>query len=204
MMRRAALIGILACALTTPVSAQKWIADTPSQDEKPAFSLMPPGWHVTTATGGGILFEPAHTATDRFIIEEEVFIFPGQSEEGYGVFVGGRDLESSGRSYIAFLARTDGSAGVFRFSGTGAKPIVAWTRTEAVLPPGQSEPTRNTLRVLAEPDSVTFLANGKEIAKLARSSVALDGHFGLRVGNGLNLHVSNLDITRRLAPSPKK
>jgi hypothetical protein len=203
-MRRAALIGLFSCAVATPLNAQKWIADMPPQDEKPAFSMMPPGWHVTTATGGGILFDPAHAAADRFTVEEEVFIFPGTSEEGYGVFVGGQNLESSGRSYIAFLARTDGSAGVFRFSGASAEPISAWARTEAVLPSGQSEPIRNVLRVVAEPDSVRFLANGKEVARLARSSLALDGIFGLRVGGGLNVHVSNLDITRRLAPAPKK
>jgi len=202
-MRRAILIAMFGCVPTTPVSAQRWIADTP-QDEKPAFSMMPPGWHVTTAAAGGILFDAAQTAAERFAVEEEVFIFPGTSEEGYGVFVGGQNLEAGERSYIAFLVRPDGSAGVFRYSGARAEPIIAWAHTEAVLPPGQSEPTRNVIRVLAEPDSVRFLANGKEIAALARSSLALDGNFGLRVGSGLNVHVSNLDITRRLAPSPRR
>jgi hypothetical protein len=203
-MLRAALIGLFTCVVAAPLNAQKWIADASTPDPNSAFSMMPPGWHVTTTASGGILFDPAQTAAGRFAVEEEVFIFPGTSEEGYGVFVGGKNLESSGRSYIAFLARPDGSAGVFRFTGAGAEPISAWARTEAVLPPGQSEPTRNVLRVLAEPDSVRFLANGKEVASLARSALALDGIFGLRVGGGLNVHVSNLDITRRLAPAPRK
>jgi hypothetical protein len=166
--------------------------------------MMPPGWHVTTQTEGGVLYDTSYTAAGRFAVEAEIFIFPGASQEGYGVFAGGKDLASGARTFIAFLARTDGSTGVFRFSGTNApEPLVDWTSGSAVLPAG-SEAQRNTLRVTAEPDTLRFHANGTEVAKLARAQLPLDGLFGLRVGAGLNLHAANLDLTRRLAPVPTR
>ena len=44
----------------------------------------------------------------------------------------------------------------------------------------------------------------KEIAKVPRAGLSTDGAFGFRVGKDLNLHISTLDVTHRLAPVPVK
>ena len=46
---------------------------------------------------------------------------------------------------------------------------------------------------------VTFLVNGQKVAEVPRTDGRFDGIVGLRVGENLNLHVTNLDITHRLA-----
>ena len=56
--------------------------------------------------------------------------------------------------------------------------------------------------VRAEPDSVRFHVNGERIAAWPRSAMPLDGVTGFRIGEGVNLHITNLDVTRRLAPFP--
>ena len=43
-------------------------------------------------------------------------------------------------------------------------------------------------------------ANAKTAATLPRAGAHTDGVVGLRIGAGLNLHVSAFDVTRRLAP----
>ena len=44
------------------------------------------------------------------MIETEIYLFPGQSEGGYGVFLGGLKLdEEPGPSYDVFLLRWDGA-----------------------------------------------------------------------------------------------
>lgn len=67
------------------------------------FGTMAPGWHITTRPGA-ILFEPNYSSRGRFVVESESFLFPGASNAGFGVFVGGKDLE--GRpSYVAFVVQ---------------------------------------------------------------------------------------------------
>lgn len=58
--------------------------------------------------------------------------------------------------------------------------------------------------VRAEPDSVRFLVNDERIAAFARGAIDVDGAFGFRIGQGVNLHITNLDVTRRLAPFPAR
>jgi hypothetical protein len=48
-----------------------------------------------TSRPGVILFEPTHVSRGRFVVESESVLFPGTSAAGFGVFVGGADLESN-------------------------------------------------------------------------------------------------------------
>jgi hypothetical protein len=52
---------------------------------------------------------------------------------------------------------------------------------------------------------VHVFANGTQLYAVARAGLVTDGTFGLRVGREVNLHVSTLDHTRRLAgvPAPR-
>jgi hypothetical protein len=165
---------------------------------------MPPGWHITTGPGS-LLYDPAHTALGRFAVSMDVFLFPKPSEEGYGLFVGGASLDGPAPSYVAFLVRRDGAATVERVSGGSRTTLVPWTPNAAVKPhPGGDESLLNTLRVSVEPDSVRFEANGSRVLAVPRGDLPLDGVFGFRVGPGVNLHISNLDHTVRLAPAPRR
>lgn len=179
-------------------------ADGASTDSV-AFDLMPPGWHVATKpSAGAIFYNPANTAHGRFALSLDVFLFPGQSQEGYGLFFGGTDMDSELASYLAFVARRDGRVSLARIRGTEHTALVDWTPNDAVTPhPGGDDAQRNTLRVSIEQDSIRFEANGKRITALPRGDLPVDGVFGLRAGKGVNLHVSNLDYTVRLAPAPR-
>jgi hypothetical protein len=166
--------------------------DAPAPDSAYAFAPMPPGWHVTMGPGA-VLSDSTHRAEGRFVVEAEIFLFPNSGPAEYGIVLGRRGLEWTG-----FLARRDGNAAIVRRGQTGTMDLVAWEAHDSVPQPG-TDPARVVLRVEAEADSTRFLVNGQRVGSVPRTS-AVDGAFGLRVGPGVNVHVSRLDYTRRLAP----
>ena len=162
------------------------------------FGTMAPGWHITTRPTV-ILFEPRYTSHGRFTVESESFLFPGKSEAGFGILVGGADLEGKAR-YAAFLIRRDGSAAIESVAAGRSTMLSNWTKAAAVLPGADTgEAVKNVLRVDGEADVVRFSVNGTVVAEVPRASAAFDGIVGLKIGDNLNLHVTNLDVTHRLA-----
>lgn len=168
-----------------------------------AHQTMPPGWHITTGPGA-VLYDPAHQARGRFAVEAEIFLFPGDGTEGYGVFLGGTNLEGSGAAWTAFLLTRDGSASIEQYANGSRTVIFPVTKSPAVRPHTGEGTAHNILRVVVQGDSVTFSANGQRIAAVPRGNLPLEGTFGFRAGNNLNLHASNLDLVTRLAPFPQR
>jgi hypothetical protein len=210
---RTVLLGAVLLASAAVVSARqfpappgwKWVTDAEARivstldppEGAWLFGTMAPGWHITTRPGA-IVFEPTYSTRGRYAVESESFLFPGASPAGFGVFVGGADLESGGRRYVAFLIRRDGSAAVEAVDGGRTAPLHPWTKTDSVLAGKPDADVKNVIRVEAEAATVTFLVNDQKVAEVPRDA-RFDGIVGLRVGPDLNLHVTNLDLTHRLA-----
>ncbi len=163
------------------------------------FEAMPPGFHITMGPGA-LLFAPTARAAGPFTMAAKFFVFPGSSEEGFGLFVGGTGLEYGEPSYTAFLVRRDGMAGVFRHDGGDSTIYLPWVRPDSVNVLAGDQPAPNTLAIVARADSVSFLVNGTAIGAVARPMIPVDGQFGYRVGKGVNVHAATLDYTWRLAP----
>lgn len=211
--------GVLMAAITVVSTAAqqfpapagwKWVTDQPVEivtKLDPAkgtwlFGTMAPGWHITTQPGV-TLFEPTYTARGRFALESEIFVFPGESADGFGIFAGGRDLESSG-SYVAFLIRRDGSAAIELVDKGQRKLHKPWAKAANVNPGNTAgDAIKNALRIDAEASKITFSVNGTRVDEIPRDGTQFDGIVGLRVGANLNLHVTNLDVTQRLALPPR-
>ena len=116
------------------------------------FGTMAPGWHITTRPAV-TLFEPSHSGRGRFALESEIFLFPGPSDAGFGLFIGGRDLESKGR-LVAFLIRRDGSAAVESHDAGRITLLRPWTKAASILPGAATgDDVKNVLRVEAEATS---------------------------------------------------
>jgi hypothetical protein len=181
-------------AFPRPAGWQTRFDDADAADSALAFADMPPGWHITTGPSG-ILYDPARTATGDFEVRAELHLFPGQRDEGFGVFVGGRDLAGAGQQYSYFLLRRDGRFTVRRREGAAARDLVPWTANAAIAPHDKAAGTvRHELGVRAAADSVHFSVNGTRVASLPRAAVAPDGVVGLRVNHALNLHVTSLEV----------
>lgn len=162
------------------------------------FTPMPPGWHMTSGPGA-ILYDPGYRAQGRFALESQIFLFPGESQEGYGLFLAGTGLDDGAPSYTAFVVRRDGSAAVYRHAPEAPVMYLSWARHDSVAAQAGEAVVSNVLRVDANRDSVHFSVNGARVGSLARDEVPVDGEFGFRVGEGINLHASRLDLTNLLA-----
>lgn len=164
-----------------------------------AFTMMPPGWHITTGPAS-LIFDPRRLLEDRFTLTTELFLFPESSHEGFGIFIGGDELAGAEARYIALQLRRDGSAAVMQSRAGATSLLTDWTPVEAVGPhPGEGT-QRITMRIEVDSTSVAFAANEAEIVRVPRSDLELAGRFGFRIGAGINLHVTRLDVTEQLAP----
>jgi hypothetical protein len=169
-----------------------------TEAELETFVSMPPGWHITTGPAG-IFWDPALSAMGEFRAEMEVFLFdPGERREAFGIFFGGKDLEGPGQEYAYFVVREGGEFLVKLRRGADTPTLVAWTAHDAVASfakRGDDSTAKNVLTVEAGSDTVRFLVNGAEVAKLPRSQLPVEGVVGIRVNHALNLHVSRLEVT---------
>jgi hypothetical protein len=202
----------LAAQLKTPADWQ-WRQDAPAplspgskmEAGSWVFVQMPPGWHITT--GPGVLLYPAGhgDASGNFSIEADIFLFPGSSAEEYGLFLGGRDIDGSGTpAYLAFVLRADGQAAILRKSGGQTTALADWQPHDAILSRKEKDTAKNVVRVDVDPVNVTMTVNGAKVLTMPRAGLETDGRIGFRVGKDVNLHISTLNVTRRLAPVPAK
>jgi len=156
---------------------------------------MPPGWHITTGPAI-ITWDPAWQASGNYRVELESFLFPGERQEGHGLFLGGTDLEGPGQTYLYVLLRKNGELLVKRRAGTETPTLVPWTAHPAIVP--QTEGTaKNILAVDVAADSVRIFVNDQRVTALPRAGLPTDGQVGLRVNHALNLHVTRVDITKK-------
>lgn len=181
--------------------------DSPSEGtdlaaaEEPAsgdirFVNMTPGWHVTTGPRV-ILYHPAARAEGDYRATVTMHLFPpGQRNEAYGLFVGGRELQGADQRYLYFLIRRSGDYLVKVRDGSSTREIVGWTSHDAVVPftDETEETATNTLSLTARGDSIRFSVNGVEVDAVARDGLPVDGQVGWRVNHMLDLHVSEYSI----------
>jgi hypothetical protein len=165
------------------------------------FWTMPPRWHMTTGPAG-IVYDPAHVARGEYSLESESFLFKpeGEMREGYGIFIGGKDLEGENQSYAYFLVRRDGRFLVKQRNGKATSDLIPWTEHAAIVKhDGTDRTAKNILSVEVMKDVVSFQVNGREVAALPRNKVPTDGQVGLRVNHHLNIHVTYLHLIPRAA-----
>lgn len=200
-----------AVAQVAPPPGWRWATDQPARmtaewnmpDSTWRFVQMAPGWHITTRPGA-LMYDPAVEASGRYALESVQILFPGTSESGYGLFFGGQALEAPEARYLIFLVRRDGHITIEARRNATTTTLVPWTPTAAIHRVTGDSTARNVLRVAVERDSVFFEVNTVRVAAIARTDLPVDGHFGFRTGPDLNLHVTTLDYTRRLAPMPSR
>lgn len=196
-----------ALALAAPVSAQ--------QAPMPDHGQFPPGWqarvdrdaprdqvwlmdhgtelHASTGPAGAVYYHPewtksgAYAASMRF---RQVRASP--HPEGYGIVIGGKELDGPGQSYSYFLVRQTGEYFIATRRGGERVKVVDWTPHEAIRGIGEDGRAENVLGVEVRGDEVVFTANGAEVARRPRAGLETDGLLALRVNHNLELLVDGV------------
>ncbi len=174
-------------------------ADDKGDMSKVSFAPMSRGWHVNTGPVHAIFYRPENTATGNYTATLDAFFFgpPGQYPEGYGVFVGGKDLAGPNQSYVYFVAANNGKFLIKKRTGASTAVVVDWTASSAIktVPAGDKN-VENVFKIQARKDSVLFSINDVVVATRPRSELNVDGVTGFRINHSLNIHVAGLTVAQ--------
>jgi hypothetical protein len=124
---------------------------------------------------------------------------PSEHAEGYGLFVGGKNLEGDAQQYLYFLIRQDGSYLIKRRSGDKTSDVSkGWVEHAAVKTPEGNGAVTNLLEIdnKRDPSRLAFLVNGQEVYATDAKGMALDGIVGIRANHNLDLHIEGFDVHR--------
>jgi len=174
-------------------------ADDKGDLSKVSFAPMSRGWHVNTGPVHAIFYRPENTATGNYTATLDAFFFgpPGQYPEGYGVFVGGKDLAGPAQAYVYFVAANNGKFLIKKRTGPTTTVVVDWTASSAIktVPAGDKN-VENVFKIQARRDSVLFSINDVVVATRPRSELNVDGITGFRINHSLNIHVAGLTVAQ--------
>lgn len=164
--------------------------------------VMRPGWHIHPGAAG-IFWDPGRFAAGNYAISSTMFLFPAgsgdppaQVDAPYGILFGGDSLDATDASYATFLVRNDGSFRVAEHRGAETRDIVGWSPHEAVATwsEGDQGTAKNDLVVDVADETVSFWINERQVASVAREVLPVEGVVGLRAGDGLSLHITDIVI----------
>jgi hypothetical protein len=159
------------------------------------FMAMGEAFHIVTGPHV-ILWHPSRTA-DGAYVASATFSQRRAPErlEGFGLLVGGRDLDGADQDYLYFLVRHDGRFMVRHRGGDEVHTLAEWTESAAVARATAEAGADNTLAIEARTDGVVFRINGTEVFSLPRTEyLNTDGLVGLRVGHHLDVHVRDITV----------
>ena len=194
------LVPALTVAQQPPSSEPVWRLDGASPTAGgDRFDRMPPGWHITTTDRGGTLLLEGRMVQGRFAVEVELFLFPNPSEVGFGVVLEHR-TESAVAGAMQFLFRRDGSAMAVARHGERDTVLVPWKRDTTIAAHVPAQVTKYVFRVQHDEGFLAFGINGTEVLAVPTDGMDHAAVPGLRVGPGLNLHISRVDLVTPLAP----
>ncbi len=163
----------------------------------------PDGIRVTTGPGG-IVWRPPDTVSVGDFRAEATFTLMGAPvayREGYGVFVGGRNLDGPSPRYLYLMVRATGEYMVKRRVGQATETIVDWQPHASVLPVAEDGDTpTNVLAIEAVDGETLFLVNGTVAFRMPIEEAEPFGVAGLRVNHRLDLIVGRWTLG---PPSPE-
>lgn len=120
----------------------------------------------------------------------------GRLHEGYGIVWGGESLDGpeSGQRYSYFLVRGDGSFLIRRRAGAEIPVVRPWTTDPAIRRDTEEGGRPNELEVRVAADSVSFLVNGRQVARVGAAEVDAAGIPGVRVAHQVQLQLGGFAV----------
>jgi hypothetical protein len=206
LMRLTPLLALVSLLITQPPPAPKRASTLPegwkARLDQPAAQLKDvtieeKDHALTFATGpAGIFYKPDMKASGNYELSAAFSqLKTSEHAEGYGLFIGGTDLDKDTQRYTYFLVRQDGKFLIKSRDGAATKTIADWTDAPVMKEP-KGVKTSNTLAIRGVGDLVLFVVDDKPLYKLSRAQAGGDGIAGLRINHSLNVQVSKLTLKK--------
>jgi len=173
--------------------------DTTAQITNARYVTKAGNWEVTTGPAH-IIFAPKDTASGTYTVTASFAQLEApRHPEGYGLFIGGRDLASPNRVYTYFLVRGNGQFLVKSRAGAKTSDVIAWRADPAVEKADTAGRASNRMSIRVTADSVRFMLNDKQVAAVKAGTIATDGVAGLRINHNLHVTTAPVAIARQAA-----
>ena len=173
--------------------------DRPNRD--PAeFVATSDGEVLRVHTGpAGIIYRPDQVASATMYTARARFTeidAPSGHREGFGLFIGGQDLEDDRQRYTYFLIRGDGRYLIKHRNGPSAFEVTdGWELSAAVrVPSSEARDAVNELAITVDGDRVRFSCNGEPVADMPIGGLSTQGVVGVRVNHNLEVSIEDLQV----------
>ena len=135
---------------------------------------------------------------------------PMGHREGFGLFIGGQDLEGATQRYVYFLVRGDGRYVIKQRDGASTREMSdGWQSSAAVRVATQEDgDVTNELAIAVDGARLLFSGNGEPVADLPIGDLSVHGVVGARVNHNLWVRIQGFrveappqtDLTRSALP----
>jgi hypothetical protein len=169
--------------------------DRPNSTQEVHFMDMDGRMHAIMGPAA-IFYNPANTATGAYraqasFTQNRLSNHP----EGYGLILGGRNLEAENQDYLYFLVRQDGKFLVKHRAGAETHDLFDWTEHAAIHRPDAQGRATNALAMQVTEAGVRFLINDAEVANLPRVPMLnTEGIAGLRINHNLDVIIDDFAV----------
>jgi hypothetical protein len=118
--------------------------------------------------------------------------------EGYGLFIGGQDLQGDRQRYTYFLVRGDGRYIVKQRHGADAPEISdGWQSSKAVrVATVRNGDMTNELAIAVDRGELRFSCNGEPVAEMPVGDLSTQGVVGVRVNHNLHVRIQDFHLER--------
>ena len=208
-MRNATFALILAVCSAAPAFAQEkaaapklpdgWNTRFDRANADPAkltFATMGSGLHATTGPSG-IFWKDEHAdlkGSYRISATFNQTKAPAHPE-AYGLFIGGKNLNTDNQEYGYVVIRGDGKYLIKHRAGAEVHTIQDWTDLPALKKQDEAGKATNTVAFEVSDGFVKALINGEEVKRWEEKYWPGAGTAGLRVNHGLDVHISDFKVT---------
>jgi hypothetical protein len=127
----------------------------------------------------------------------EIAVPPGHLE-GYGLFIGGQDLQGDRQRYTYFLVRGDGRYIIKQRRGADAPEISnGWQSSKAVrVATVRDGDMTNDLAIAVDRGQLRFSCNGEPVAEMPVGDLSAEGVVGVRVNHNLHVRIQDFQLDR--------
>lgn len=147
-----------------------------------------------------IVFNPKMVARGSFVLSSTMYSGPTGATipDGFGVFLGGKNMNTPAAEYTEFLVRNDGRYAVIQHIGPRRVLLRDWTVLAGIMQQdGRRDQTvRNTFRVVVDGTNVQLVVNRTLATSFPRTVVKPDGIFGMRIGQRQLVQLETLELER--------
>lgn len=162
------------------------------------FRTMGSGYHVTVGPAV-ILYQDETTASGTYTASGSFTQTSSLGHaHGYGLIIGGKDLQGAGQRYTYFLVRGDGVYLIKKRNGSELTLISegqnGWAQHDAINVEDDEGKATNELAIRVGANDVTFLVNGQEVHRAPKSGIDTDGIVGMRINHNLDIHIGSLTV----------